>query len=187
MGGHLPKATAFVYDFVETLTIIGPKHNQVGAILFNTTAQTLFKLNAHDNKDDLLAAINGTQNLIARGSTNIIDGLCKLIGGYKEENGARPPSSAIFRVVIMLSDGRSNEHKTLCNLSSITAEAASEVRELISPILVYVIGVTNSVNEKELRSIATPGFYTHIDKFNKRLLKDAQEEHTESVCRRGIA
>ena len=185
MGEHLSKATEFVYDFVDKLTI-GPEHNQVGIILFNTTAKTLFTLNTHENRDDLLTAIKGVKNLTASGRTNIIDGLCKLIDGFKETNGARPASSAIFRIVIMLSDGKSNEHDTSCNLSSNTGDAAGQVRELLSPVLVYVIGITDKVNDDELRSIATPGSYTHIASFNHSLLKDTQEEHADSVCRRGM-
>ena len=183
VGGSLAEVVQFEYDFVTNL-LLGPEHTQVGTVIFNTTANTVFNLTTYNNTKAALGAIEDLKNLHAQGYTNIVDGLCQLLVGFKE-NGARPASDAVFRIAIILTDGKSNRHHTTCNLSSNTTKAASEVRKHISPVLFYVIGVTDNVNDAELRAIATTGDYIHIPSFNRSILMDIQQELTDAVCRTG--
>ena len=173
----------FEHDFVNDLDI-GPGDNQVGTIVFSTTANVDFYLNMYQNKTDLLAAINNIP--YPGGSTNTPDGICKLIRyGFTEQNGSRPASGATFRVAVVMTDGKSNENSAECGWN--TSRAAEELHKQIPPILVYVIGVTNSINQNELNDIATgPEYITYLNSFNKNLLQEAQEEHIYEVCKTGI-
>ena len=61
------------------------------------------------------------------------------------------------------------------------------VHELNPPVLVYVIGVTNNINEQELEAIATdPKDITYLTSFNSDILPEAQEAHLYEVCNKGI-
>ena len=174
----------FEYDFVSQLDV-GPQDNQVGTIIFSSGASVLFNLNTYENKSDILSAI---QNIpYPSGSTNTPDGLCKLVRyGFTEENGARETSAAVFRVAIVMTDGQSNEESTECQWD--TLQAAEAVHELRPTILVYVIGVTDNVNQQELEAIATsPEYVTYLNSFDRNIIQEAQEEHIYEVCKKGNA
>ena len=122
----------------------------------------------------------------ARGSTNILDGLCQLKVGFSEERGARKSVSTILRLAVILTDGHSNRYNNPCNFSTNITQAAKEVHVDLDPLLVFVIGVTNNIKEEELIPIATFGDFTHLDSFNKNILTDTQLEQTDSVCNKGM-
>ena len=172
----------FEHDFVEQLTV-GPQDNQVGTIVFSTASEVVFYLNTYDNSNDVLNQILAIP--YPGGSTNTADGLCKLVRyGFADGNGARPASGAVFRIAIVMTDGRSNEESSECQWN--TLQAAEAVHELDPPVLVYVIGVTDSVNVDELNAIATsPDFVTHISSFDPHIIQEVQESHTDEVCNRG--
>ena len=90
----------------------------------------------------------------------------------------------MYRVAIVLTDGKSNKNSWECGWN--TLQAAKALHQLTPTILVYVIGITDNVNDTELKAIATsPKFVSHLKYFNGESLKEAQESHTEEVCRRG--
>ena len=174
----------FTIDFVNSLTI-GPNDTQVGLILFGSTAHVEFYLNSYSTKESILDAI---QNLIYReGYTNTADGLCKLVSeGYTTQNGARLSSASVFRLAIVMTDGRSNEVSSDCFFQS-TFEAAEAVHKFEPSILVYVIGVTDNVDFQELAAIATrPEYISSISSFNSHLLQEIQEQQTYDLCYEGI-
>ena len=105
--------------------------------------------------------------------------------GFTKSNGARPTSAAVFRVAIVMTDGKSNEESSECQWN--TLQAAEAVHALNPPVLVYVIGVTDNINQQELEDIATsPEDITYLDSFNKDFLQETQEEHIDEVCKTGI-
>ena len=183
--GDFNKVVEFEREFVNNVTVIGPNHNRIGTVVFNDTATTLFNLNTYENKSEILRALSNLSHDDTGGTTNIVDGLCHLIHGFSEDNGARPVSSGVMRIVIVITDGRSNSNNALtCNLSNNTAKAAEQVHEQING-KVYVIGITNQINETELLAIATEGEFTYLETFNRNVLIDAQQHHIESVCEKG--
>ena len=175
----------FVYDFVNTISV-GPNDNQIGVITYNSKARIIFLLNTYQNKSDTLLAIDNT-TYESSGGTNTADGICKLIRyGFNETNGARPTSGAVFRVAVIITDGKSNRESKECKRNT-TLEAAEELHEQIPPILVFAIGVTNSVNDEELEAIATSSDYiTHISSFSASFLQETQEAQRYEICTRGM-
>lgn len=153
----------FQLGFVEEM-IIGEDHNQVGTIIFKHNASTVFHLNEHTNKEDLLQAINETDHN-ELGLTNIQDALCLLNTSFDEERGGRSAERPVFRIAILMTDGMSNQHHSPCNWRS-SGEAAREVHKSLSPLELCVIGVGDKINQTELEDIASPGCYAHIDSFD---------------------
>ena len=140
----------------------------------------IFNLSTYSDKESLL---EGIESIAYRGgNTNIADGLCLLLEGFKEENGARLSAGDVFRLAIVMTDGRSNEVSQRCNDSS-TFEVAEQVHNFSHPILVFAIGVTNNINEEELRAIATREEYiTYLDNFDERLFRETSDEQTYELC-----
>ena len=172
----------FEFDFVRNMEV-GPNDNQIGTIMFSYTAQVVFYLNTYHNQSRMLNAI---QNIdYPSGGTNTPDGLCKLIQyGFTEQNGARPPSASVFRVAVVMTDGRSNQESQECHWN--TLQAAEALHKLTPPVLVFVIGVTSSVNQQELEAIASsPKYVTYLESFDSSILQEAQEEHIYAVCKTG--
>ena len=184
IGGYdFDQVRQFEYNFVSKLPI-GPQDNQVGTIVFSDIGSVDFYLNTYANKTDMLNHISMLP--YPGGSTNTPDGLCKLARyGFAEGNGARPSSAAVYRIAIVMTDGQSNEESSECQWN--TLEAAEAVHQLSPPILVYVIGVTSNINVNELESIATsPDYVTYLDSFDKDILEETQESHSDEVCNRGL-
>ena len=170
----------FTRVFADNLDI-GPMANQVGVILFGSTAQVAFNLNTHSDKASLLDAINNLPYL--NSFTNTVDGLCLLLEeGFTEQNGARLSSGDVFRLAIVMTDGQSNEITNQCNFTSVI-EAAEAVHNFDPSILVFAIGVTNSVNNAELEAIATRNeFITYLVDFDQMLFRETMDEQMYQLC-----
>lgn len=181
-SSNFEQVRRFETEFVSNLEI-GPQDNQVGTIVFSSVGSIAFYLNSYNNSNDVLSAIQTIP--YPSGSTNTPDGLCQMVRhGFTEANGARPTSAAVFRVAIVMTDGKSNERSSECQWD--TLQAAAAVHALSPPVLVYVIGVTQNVNQEELEAIATsPEDITYLDSFDKDILQEAQEEHIDEVCKTG--
>ena len=184
----------FEREFVNNVTIIGPNHNQIGTIIFNDTAKTLFNLNTYESRSDVIRALSNLTDHDTGGQTNIVDGLCHVIHSFSLDNGARQISDVVLRFVIVITNGRSNANQAkTCNLSEEVDIAAEELHQLIDPAIVYAIGITDRINSDELKSIASDGNFQHLHDGNfqhlhnfKNFLIDAQQEHLDLVCQRGI-
>ena len=172
----------FTYEFAKGLEI-GPNENQIGVILFGTEGSVVFNLSTYSNKTSLLEGIR--YNVIyTSGSTNTADGLCLLLEeGYTEENGARLSSDDVFRLAIVLTDGQSNRDSERCGFD--TLRAAEAVHNFSHSILVFAIGVTDSINDDELQAIASSENYiTHLDNFDANLFREASDEQNYELCTR---
>jgi receptor-type tyrosine-protein phosphatase Q len=169
----------FEEDFVKKM-VIGPRDNQVGTIVFSAVGSIIFYLNSYNSTNDVLNAIQAIP--YPGDSTNTPDGLCKMVKyGFTEEHGARSTSAAVFRIAIVMTDGRSNEQSSECQWDTI--QAAEAVHRLSPPVLVYVIGVTDDINEQELEAIATDSEdITYLASFDSHILQRAQEDHLDEVC-----
>ena len=154
------------YNFTSSLEI-GPEKSQIGVIIFSYEADVLFNLTTYQ-------AIQSIPYLT--GGTNTSGALRAVIGdsGFPV---ARLDDPTVFRLAIVLTDGRSNRdaHDTI--------PAAKALHEFTPSILVYVIGVTDDVNFEELNAIATaPEFVTHLDSFDSGLLDGTQQQFAYQIC-----
>ena len=170
----------FTRAFADNLDI-GPTTNQVGVILFGNVAQVAFNLNTHSDEASLLNAIDSLPYLNA--ATNTRDGLCLLLEeGFTEQNGARLSASNVFRLAVVITDGVSNVNTNRCNFGSVM-EAAEAVHNFDPPILVFAVGVTNSVNNAELEVIATSNeFVTLLANFDEALFRETMDEQMFQLC-----
>ena len=173
------KMKRFQSRFVEKLRI-GNEHNRVGTITFKGRANTTFNLDDYTDKNSLLDAIKAIKHN-QLGLTNIQDALCHLDKGFNEHHDGARPFHAVFRIGILMTDGVENQYENECDFKS-SVEAARDIRKRHS-LLLYVIGVTDKVNSTDLKEIATPNGYKHIDNFDDLPL--AEEALTHEMCSRG--
>ena len=172
----------FMLRFVTDMQI-GPTATQIGTIVFGTEAHILFYLNTYSSSDDL---VNATRNITFDTSlqaTSTPDGLCKLIRhGLTEEHGYRRNSATVFKIAIVMSDGKSNVRSSECGWKIV--QAARAVHNLNPQVLVYAIGIGDFNDVKELQLIATDeSHYAYITEFNS--LPEVQEFYEDDICRRG--
>ena len=150
---------------------------------YSSFGEIEFKLNTYLKKEELLDAIdNITFN---SGRTNTADALCLVLESFSEMNGARLSEGDVFKLAVVLTDGHSNDVVTDCNYTS-TIEAAEAVHNSSYNILVFAIGVTDGVDDKELKAIASRDDYiTYLENFDEYLFRETSDEQTYELCERG--
>lgn len=172
---------AFVLQFVSRISI-GPMDNQVGVILFNTISRLIFDLDTHSSSSSLLNAINNI--IYTGGGTNIPAALCGLYQVYtSSDTGARMDNS-VFRIAIVMTDGRSNGNSNPCGFSSV--EAAARAVHGISPrVLVFAFGVGSRFNSADIMVIASgPEFVSSTASFSTSELQCVQATQEDNLCYR---
>lgn len=170
----------FVYNFTSNLDV-GSEASRIGVIIYSDEAQVEFSLSQHTAKNETLEAI---RNIAYLGQlTNTPDGLCTLIDMLDSE--ARN-DSGVFKLAIVMTDGRSNRHSvSFINCTSVS-EAATRLHAMFPELVVYVIGVTSNVDEMELEAIASsPANIEHIDSFGGQVLQNTQDQFAYQICVRG--
>ena len=168
----------FVYNFTEELEI-GPDRNRVSVTIFGNNGSVVFGLHQYSGKTALLEAIEDIPYL--RQWTNTADGLCKVLNNVLQ-NTRRLMSLSVFKLVIVITDGRSNRVSNECGTTVQAATALTEFAQDNS-VLVYVVAVTNNVDLEELKLIATsPEFITHLDSFDSTDLDSTQQLQAYELC-----
>ncbi len=167
----------FVYNFASGITI-GPKANQVGVIIYGETYIIEFSLSTYKSEAPLLQAVKDIP--YPGGSTNTGDALRAMAEiGFSKESGARSDDDSVFRIAIVMTDGKANTGEPVAN-------ASAAVHATQPPILVYAIGVGDGVNLDELNLIATgPKFVDQLESFDPELLKQSQEQRAYQICFKG--
>ena len=140
---NFQRVRKFVLDFVEELTI-GPNDNQVGVIVFSSSASVVFNLNTYSSKYAVLNAISNIAYIGGGTATHIA--LQRLISqGFTTGGGARLSDGGVSRLAILLTDGASGS-------AALTITAASSVHNFKPSIDVFAIGVGNNINQAEVRT-----------------------------------
>ena len=147
--------------------------------IFGNNGSVVFGFDQYNNKTALVEAIEHVPYL--RQWTNTADGLCKVINNVLT-NSSRLRLLSVFKLVIVLTDGRSNRISSECgNISQAAATFCRFAQD--NSVLVYVVGVTNRVNMKELELIATsPEYITHLDSFDSTDLDSTQQLQAYELC-----
>ena len=168
----------FVYNFTKELEI-GPDRNRVSVTIFGNNGSVVFGLHQYSGKTALLEAIEDIPYL--RQWTNTADGLCKVLNNVLQ-NSRRLMSLSVLKLVIVITDGRSNRVSNECGTTVQAATALTEFAQDNS-VLVYVVAVTNNVDLEELKLIATsPEFITHLDSFDSTDLDSTQQLQAYELC-----
>ena len=162
----------FVANVVSNLNI-GPDQSQVGVVVYSGSANVWFSLNTHTtNTSALLQAIANIP--YTGGGTNTAAGILTCVQQFNPSYGARPRSSGIPRVAIVVTDGRSG---------SGTAAAAEMAHS--EGILSYAVGIGNNVNMEELAAIASDPnsqYVRSVSGFSTSELKSLQETLNNEAC-----
>ena len=129
---------------------------RVGLLKFSHYAEIVFYLNTYGDRESLMNAIGNVD--ISGGETNIAAALraARLVM-FSPSNGARP---AVPEILILLSDGIANtEERQTLNEANLTKAAN---------ITIFTVGVTNRVDQDQLRQIAsTPDKFFYVSHFTQ--------------------
>ena len=149
-------------------------------MVYSSSARAAFNLNTYSEKEDVLRAIEEITYIA--GGTNTADGLCLMLEGFSEENGARLTEGNVFRLAVVMTDGHSSAESSRCGYGS-TLEVAKMVHNFSHPIISFAIGVTSNVNEEELEAIASKKEYvTYLANFNDAVFRETSDEQTYELC-----
>ena len=136
----------FVADVI-TYFVIRDNSTRVGLIRFTDTASILIPLGSINNTQQLTIAVN---NIVYIGGGTRTDLALDLVPTAFINTRV---NEGIPRVVILLTDGRSNE-------PTLTAQAAPRVHN--DNIEVYSVGIGSGINEAELQIIASDPSYVYL-------------------------
>ena len=170
----------FVYNFTnELLTTDSDSDMQmalssratgsrVGVITFDSDATEWIALNSTLNRSAILSQIRELP--YDGGGTDTADGLELMVQQLWREE------ISVLRLAIVISDGQSNNQKR-------TVIAAEAVHAHSPPIVVYAVGVGESADEQELRTIASGSqAYTHIDSFLADSFNTLSVSYAYQIC-----
>ena len=127
--------------------MIRDNSTRVGLIPFTDTASILIPLGSINNTQQLTTAINNIVYLRGGTRTDLALDLVPTAFSNARVNEGIP------RVVILLTDGRSNN-------PTLTAQAATRVHN--DNIEVYSVGIGSGINEAELHIIASDPSYVYL-------------------------
>uniref|UniRef100_A0AC35UCE3 Transmembrane matrix receptor MUP-4 n=1 Tax=Rhabditophanes sp. KR3021 TaxID=114890 RepID=A0AC35UCE3_9BILA len=131
----------FLKDFVE-LFDINKEQTRVGFVQYSDQIRHEFDLGKHGDRSDVVKAISNTEYLTGLTRTGqVIEHVVENV--YNENNGARPAGKGVSRIVIVITDGRSQDNVTI---------PAAHARD--KKIQMFAVGVTEHVLDKELLEIA---------------------------------
>jgi hypothetical protein len=133
----------FTNEIINDLQI-GFDYTRVGVVRFADTARSFFYLNTYLDAESVRIAIS---DIGYRGSdTNTAAGLMEMMNEqFRQDRGDRPE---VQNIAIVITDGVS----TINPLS--TVPTAIQARD--RGIKIFTIGITNSINEEELRLMSSP-------------------------------
>ena len=132
----------FMVQIVDRLNI-GSNKVRIGAVKFSTNAESVFHMNQYTDKNSLKSAIRGISYL--GGHTNTASGIRVMHNTeFTANNGDRV---GVQDIAIVITDGVSTRDQ-----SSTIPEA---IRARSKGIQIYSVGITKSINEDELRQIAS--------------------------------
>ena len=163
----------FVANVTDKFTI-GPEDVQVGLLSFSSLASFQFYLNTHStNASSLLSAIdslsyNGSNGTDVASALNAIRDKA-----FTEANGARPASEGVPKVVIVITNDKSDDYNS-------TVLAAAGLHN--DGYIVFAVGFGDaSINE--LNKIASsPAYASLVDGFDQDELGALEISISQEVC-----
>ena len=160
---------------------VGPESTQVGAVAFSGITYhttSLNSLNSNQAVREGLEAIPYRDIKIGKVSTNTSGALLTVRASlFTERVGARSLQSAFPRVVILITDGRSNIDEEL------TIPSARALHR--DGVMVFAVGIGRKrIKVEELREVASqPELASLIDGFDMTELQGLQRVLSDEACR----
>lgn len=123
---------------------IGPDTTRAGVVVFKSRVTSTISLSQHSTASSLTAAVRalpypGGGTATARGLNHVRTAL------FSSAGGVRPPSSAIPRVLVVITDGISNDGTS-------TLRAATALRN--DGVIIISVGVGSGPRQSELQGMA---------------------------------
>ena len=153
---------------------IGPNRTRVGIIVYSDSASVQFSLNTYMTSASLLQAIANIP--YTAGGTNTGAAIQTCIQQFSTFYGARPISSGIPRIAIVVTDGRSYSPT-----ATIAAAQMAHSRNILS----YAVGVGGNVDMTELSAIASDPdsqYVRLLQQFSTSELQSLQETLNSEAC-----
>jgi Mg-chelatase subunit ChlD len=135
------KNLEFIRKIIQSL-VIGPYGSRVGVATFANTAQSIFHLDAYNDMDSLLNAVNNIP--YTGGETNTTGGFQVAMSEmFQTYNGNRKD---VTNVCIVITDGMPNIAARQLNATAIEAHKVMQT---------LAVGVGTQINDKVLQLIAS--------------------------------
>ena len=150
---------------------ISPNLTQIGLMKFSDEADIIFHLYNYTETDSILDALQKVD--IDGGDTNIAGALqAARTEMFVEERGARPD---VRRLIFLVTDGTANIDNELTQTEAqLTRDAGIEI---------FTVGVTNKVDKRELKMIASypsERHFYYVSEFH--MLHSVVRNLTENAC-----
>ncbi|XP_059212579.1 matrilin-3a [Centropristis striata] len=146
--GEFEKVKIFLADMVDTLDV-GSDATRVAVVNYASTVKIEFLLKNHFNKPDMKKAITRIEPLAAGTMTGLAIKTA-MNEAFTEESGARPRSSGISKVAIIVTDGRPQDQ-----VEEVSAAARA------SGIEIYAVGVDRA-DMRSLQLMASIPLDDHV-------------------------
>ena len=161
-----------MFDLIDTLNV-EPGGSRIGVVRFSNAAQNVFFLNTYSEKADIMRAIQLMP--YGGGKTNTSGGLRLMREQqFRVSNGDR---RGVLDMAIVITDGVSTVD---AELTIPEAEAARA-----SGIQILAIGITNSTDEEELKSMSSRPQHVNRNYFNNadfRALSTVVDSVSSQIC-----
>ena len=129
----------------------GDRYTHVGVLTFSEKGEVQIGLSDTFDKQELFEKINNLKYTGYRTNTNgALDVIARDM--FSTTGGAR---QGVSKVLILLTDGK-------CNLCGKQGVATSASRLKSEGVNIFAIGVTDYINEKELKEIASKPLFDHV-------------------------
>jgi len=171
----------FVDGIVDRMTI-GQYNSRVGVVVYSDSVTNVFYLNSYYNSNDLRDNIRRIS--YPGGQTNTAAGIR---AAYTEQfTESRGDRLEVHNVLILLTDGVSNIDQSRTVPEALAAKNRG--------ITIFAVGITNSVNQEEIRDISTnpqqldsnyflTADFNSLDGISETLIKSACRPSYGSYCR----
>ena len=182
----------FVINVIKSL-VIGQNDSMAGLILFAKYANISFPVSQYTNKDDLIAAINGTEfgdvtDDLNRGTH--IPGALEILSNGVEPNGKSLElrhDSTTTHIAIMITDGEAYTRSVTGNTKeedrNYTKQEADYLHATNIYSQIYALGIGNKLHKDQLYIIANHRSNVKILKdFNATEFEQLQDNLTKQIC-----
>ena len=182
----------FIINVIKSL-VIGQNDSMAGLILFAKYANISFPVSQYTNKDDLIAAINGTKfghvkNDLNKGTH--IPGALEILDNEGEPNGKSlrlRHDSNTTHIAIMITDGEAHTKRVTGNKKgkdrNDTKNIAVDLHQTGTYSQIYALGIGDKLHKDQLYIIANhDSNVAALKDFNATEFEEVRNNLTKQIC-----
>lgn len=133
-------------EFVGALLSGAGENHHIAVLAFGSSANTILAQGFTDDKEEILAALDGLEGT-RRGSTDLYGAY---LAALTEVRTVEPGQNLILRTMVLVTDGTHEAGDTVVRRSQAVAARAAE-----PPVEVYTVGVEGAYDEAAVQELAT--------------------------------